>query len=686
MNWLYPSLFWALAALSIPILIHLFSFRKFKLVYFTNVRFLDDLQKESKSYARLKRFLILTSRLLAFACLILAFIQPFLPAKQLNKQTQSGKRVISIFIDNSFSMNGINKNGHLLDEAIKKAKTIIGSFDNADDFYLLTQDFEGRHMHSLSKEETIAYLDEIKLSPSSKSFEQIYTKQKELLDDNNSKNKLSFYISDFQKNSIDFAKIKSDTNLNVTLIPLAANKVSNIYIDSVYTKLPVTQIDIPQEIIVVVKNNSEDDLTDAIVRLNINGKERAPATFSVKANEAAKIAIPFIWQEATAINGTVSIDDEQITFDDKLFFSIQPSAYVKLLLIKGQGANVPMALHNLYSQDSLFKYTEQSEANIDYSQFKDMNTIVLDHLSSLSSGLVLELRKFLEMGGNVFVVPSMSLDLASYNSALQQIGVAGFAEIDTVSSKVVFIDTKHELFQGVFEKVKENLDLPTIKKSFIGLSNRSAPRKSILKGANGSDILTVYTIAKGQLFLMSTALDESAGNFGKHALLVPIGINIGLNSLSESTLYYVNGSNNKILINSNTEVSEKPFLMKSLTTTNYSFIPEIQLNEQGTFLFTANQPEQAGNYVLEKNEQKVQAIAFNYSRKESNIEAYTPSEINTQLKSNGLFNFSLIEKSDLGLQAALFSLHKGKSLWIYFLVGAIVFFVLEMVLLKLFKS
>jgi hypothetical protein len=71
---------------------------------------------------------------------------------------------------------------------------------------------------------------------------------------------------------------------------------------------------------------------------------------------------------------------------------------------------------------------------------------------------------------------------------------------------------------------------------------------------------------------------------------------------------------------------------------------------------------------------------------ESDIESFKASEINENLKKNGLINFSLIEKSDKGLQEALFSLHKGKTLWPYFLMAAIAFFVLEMILLKLFKS
>ncbi len=685
MNWLFPSLFWALGALSIPIFIHLFSFRKFKLVYFTNVRYLDNLLKESKSYARLKKILVLLARLFAFTFLILAFVQPFLPAKQSDLGLNQGKRVISVFIDNSFSMEGINKYGRLLDEAIKKAKTIISSFDNSDDFYLLTHDFEGKHMHALSKDEALTYLEDVKITSASKPFKQIYLKQQEQLNFNSAKQKLSFFISDFQKNASDLSQIKTDSLIQTTLIPLYANQKSNVYIDSIYTQNPITQINMPQQLIVRVVNHSEAELTDAILRLKINGKERAPVSFSVTGQSTVLVEMPFIWQERVAINGVVSIDDQQITFDDKMYFSIAPSISVKVLLIKGASISVPMSLENIYGSDSLFQYTQTNEANIDFGLMKDANTIVLDHLNNLSSGLALELKKFLDRGGHVFVVPNKKSDLSTYNPALQQLGAAGFAELDSSETKVTTIDLKHPLFNAVFEKVRENLDLPVIKSYFIELSNLSAAKKSIIKCNNGSSMLTEYAISKGKLYVLNTTLESSSGNFGKHALLVPICINIALTSLQGSSLYYNSGTNTKILINTPLSVSESPYLMTSLDT-KYSFIPEIRASDLGSFLYTNNEPQSAGNYALERDKILTQNLAFNYSRTESQTDTYTPIEMDGLIKKYDLLNFSLIEKSDAGLKDTLFALHKGKSLWLYFLLASLLFFVIEVLLLKLFKS
>ena len=45
MRFLYPNMLWGLFALLIPILIHLFNFRRHKLVYFSNTAVLRSIQQ-----------------------------------------------------------------------------------------------------------------------------------------------------------------------------------------------------------------------------------------------------------------------------------------------------------------------------------------------------------------------------------------------------------------------------------------------------------------------------------------------------------------------------------------------------------------------------------------------------------------------------------------------------------------
>src|ERR1700685_3871109 len=100
MQFLHPGFLWALTALAVPIIVHLFNFRRYKTVYFSNVKFLRELKEETSSRSRLKHWLVLASRLLAVAFLVMAFAQPFIPNK--HNKFGGGKKYVSIYIDNSF--------------------------------------------------------------------------------------------------------------------------------------------------------------------------------------------------------------------------------------------------------------------------------------------------------------------------------------------------------------------------------------------------------------------------------------------------------------------------------------------------------------------------------------------------------------------------------------------------------
>ncbi|MFQ5448330.1 MAG: BatA domain-containing protein, partial [Saprospiraceae bacterium] len=162
MQFLYPNFLFALAALAIPIIIHLFYFRRFKKVYFTNVRFLKEVKEETSARQKLRNLLVLLMRCLAVALLVFAFAQPFIPQ---DAEVKKGENSVSIFVDNSFSMSALSQDVPLVEKAKQRAKQIISAYAVEDRFQILTNDFEGRHQRLVSKEEAIGLVEEIKVSP-----------------------------------------------------------------------------------------------------------------------------------------------------------------------------------------------------------------------------------------------------------------------------------------------------------------------------------------------------------------------------------------------------------------------------------------------------------------------------------------------------------------------------------------
>ena len=207
MQLLFPGFLWALAILAIPILIHLFYFRRFKKVYFTNVRFLKEIKQETSNRNRLKNILILLSRLLALAFLIGAFAQPFLPNKS---GINTSSKTISVFVDNSFSMASLSEDVPLFEQAKKKAREIVNAYSEQDEFQVLTHDFFGRHQRFLTKEDALQELDNLVISPEVKRLEQILIKQNLLHKNKGAEVQETYVISDFQNSIVD-------PNINIDL-------------------------------------------------------------------------------------------------------------------------------------------------------------------------------------------------------------------------------------------------------------------------------------------------------------------------------------------------------------------------------------------------------------------------------------------------------------------------------------
>ncbi|HWZ04827.1 MAG TPA: BatA domain-containing protein, partial [Mucilaginibacter sp.] len=231
MHFLYPAFLFALLTLAIPVLIHLFNFRRYQKVYFSNVQFLKEIQEQQSSRRNLKERLILAARLLALTFLVLAFAKPYIPGA--NSAGAGKQKSVSIFVDNSYSMETLNRDGSLLDEAKRRAKEIASAYSINDRFQLLTQDFEGRHQRLLSRDEFNDAVDTVKISPRSRSLPQIINRQQSLLAMHKDGPGLLYVISDFQKNMAQGDPVKTDTGLSINLVQLKASSLPNVAVDSV---------------------------------------------------------------------------------------------------------------------------------------------------------------------------------------------------------------------------------------------------------------------------------------------------------------------------------------------------------------------------------------------------------------------------------------------------------------------
>lgn len=681
MSFLFPTFLFGLLAISIPVVIHLFNFRKYKKIYFTNVQFLKELKEESDNKSKLKEWLILLCRILAISCLVFAFAQPFIPGK---KKLNDGKKTISIYIDNSFSMENTNKKGTLLENAKQRALEILAAYQANDQFHLITNDFEGKHQRLLSKEEFVEYLNEIKISPASKTLSNVLKRQQHFLEISLAKNKSIFLLSDFQKNSSDISTKDIDTSVLIYEVPILSSEINNVYIDSVWFQNPKPQFNSQETVNATVINNSSKSIDNGTLKLFINGAQVSLSSFSAIPGEKKEVAISFKVKEKGINKGILMIEDYPVTYDDRFYFCFDPTSLVNVLVINGKDSKTSNHFKSLLEHDSLFNFQENNERSINYDVFPKVNVIILNELYDISTGLISELQKFINGGGSLVVFPALKINASSYAMAFQNLRLPKIELMDTAKTKAQQIILEQNLYQGVFDKENPLMDLPKVFAHYEFVKNNHNVGESCILLQNGSPFLSRFTNGKGKIYLFSVASDELSSSFLKHSIFVPTIYRIAMLSLNSSAISYKTASNEIIPIANSTNFADNPLHLTS-ENKQIDIIPEHKLLDHNPVLFTQNQIMDAGYYNLVQKNQTLNTIAFNFDRRESDMRFYSKEELIKTNDALNLKNIRVMEPDEKTLTYQLKEIGDGKKLWKMFLILTLLFLAAEIFIIRLFK-
>ena len=674
MHFLFPAFLFALLSLAIPVLIHLFNFRRYQKVYFSNVQFLKEIQEQQSSRRNLKERLILFARLLALTFLVLAFAKPYIAGRN---GTGTGKQKdVSIFVDNSYSMETINSDGSLLDDAKRQAREIAASYSINDRFQLLTQDFEGRHQRLLSRDEFNDAVDTVKISPSSRSLQQIVNRQQSLLTLHNDASGVLYIISDFQKNMSGGQMVKTDTGLSVNLVQLKASLLPNVAVDSVALLSAVHRPGESEKLVVSLHNYAGEEAKKIPLKLLINGAQKALGSYTIKPGSVQYDTLIFSGLQAGWQRAEITLQDNPVTFDNQFYFSFNVKQQMPVLLIDGGTANP--YLKAVFAADAFFNTTRVPDGNVDYASLSAYPLIVLSDVNTVSTGLSQQLKSYVKKGGTLVVFPSANIDIANYKDFLQSLN-AGYPEkLVTADVKVTGLNLQNPVFKNIFENFPQNPDLPSAKK-YYQLSTAGSNAENLMSLPGRQTFWGSYTSGKGKVYVTAVPLNEDFGNLPRHALIVPVMFRIALLSGRDASLYYTLGRDETIEV---PQVSSDEKQLLKLVKGVQSIIPGVKQIEGSTLLYIADQLQQIGIYDLKKQDSTVAILAFNDNRSESDLRYFTAAEL-ARLVPQAT---TVLEAGKGSLKNTLAETNFGLQLWKLCIILALIFLGFEILLIRFLKT
>lgn len=689
MSFVNPLFLIALSALVIPVIIHLFNFRKFRKIYFTNVRFIAEIKQETKKRSQLKHLLILLMRLLAITTLVVAFAKPYIPSPLQTKKF-TGKQIISVYIDNSFSMEALSSGGRLLEMAKAKAREIANAFNPSDLYQLLTNDFEGRHQRFVNRDEFRTLVDEVQISPSVRTIPEIIKKQNALLQEINGNNRSAYIISDFQKSTSQIPMIKPDTSVAYFFIPVKAEKVSNLYIDSVWFDSPVQQANQAVKIKVRIKNCSDEPLEKLPVKLTVNNIQKGVASFSVPLQGETIVVLPYTNNMKGVQSGSLEIKDYPVTWDDKFYFSYTIAPATPVLCINGDKEN--SYLTTLFRNDTAFRFTNTPEKQLDYSSFSHYPLIILNGIDEFSTGLIQEITRFIRQGGNVAIFPSDRIDPEKYKLFLTSMNLPFYSGLDTTRQRISEVNTESQLFSDVFEKdvsgkvrLPDNVDLPMVLGHYPLNRFSHSGQEDLLTLQNGQPFLDLVKVDKGKVYLFASPLDDKFTNFPRHPIFVPTLYRIALLSQPYIPLYFNIGAENAITVTADSLRGKEVYKIRKAGS-NFEIIPEMRIVGQEAMMYPHNQIREAGHYYVMADHTVLEGLGFNYNRIESELRCLSPDELEKDLSRARIKYFAVFQGRKTPLTQQIHEMSQGTPLWKWFILFTLLFIAGEIILVRLLKE
>ena len=671
MNYQNPQLLYALFAIAIPIIIHLFNFRKFEPIYFSSIRFLKDIKEQNQKKSKLKNVLILLSRILAIIFLVLAFSKPYIPSE--NKQITKN---VFFYIDNSQSMDINFGEGNLLNIAKKKAIEISNAYSNDINFYLIENDFLSKNRMAYNSQEIKQQIEKITVSSKQRSCFDIISRSNSI----NSKDNHLYFISDFQKNTFKIDELKKINIYNKTSFLSVNNNINipNISIDSLFITDPVFSPNNEIQLTVLISNTSDEKINNEVILLYLDNEQKSQQHINLLPKESKKIIFSFINNKKSIIEGEIRSYDLPITFDNNLFFILRNKEKINVSTIN-QGDN-NKAFSNLFKSDSsLFTFNSFETININYNNLLKQDAIILNEVTEISSGILNSLLSFTNNGGNLIIIPPVDItDFNSYNILLEKLGLNKIINKKEMELKINQFSTKHPIYKNVFTKPIDKISYPFSTQSYT--LNRKKTNTQIIGYANKEDFLTEYEYKKGNIYQFSSPLNKSYNNFTEHALFVPTMINITTSSVLLETPYYIVGNNQNI----NTKYYNDNKNIRIIGE-NIDIIPTVTYKNGIQLLSYNNQIKKNGIYSIMNNNQIIDKIAFNYNTNESKISLLSNKEIKKFITENNINNINFISPKNLNIKKVIKEQNFGKEYWKISLLLSLLFFAIEIFLLKIIK-
>ena len=406
MSFIAPLVFVALAALAIPVLIHLIQREKKQIIRFPSLMFVQRVPYKSIQRRRIHNWLLLMVRLAALALIVLAFARPFFERQDL-APTGGGAREVVILLDQSYSIGYADR----WDRARAAASEAINGLGQADRgsvvLFSSGAKIALRSTAAGERDQLVVAVAGAKLTDGATRYAPALKVAGSILAESSLPRREVVLVSDFQRGGWrgeaglrlpDGAKltpvlIKGGTeaaNVSVTAVSLARSTSSN------QERVAVTA---------VVLNRGTRSLSGGQLTLEIGGRPIHTERLDVEVGSSVSVTFAPIVLAASNMRGTVRAGPDALAADNVFNFVISPVQPVHVVVVDrgGTGSAALYLTRALAIGDApRFETTVRQPDAVSDDDLRRASVVVLNDVA-VPAALGRRLARFVAAGGGLLV-------------------------------------------------------------------------------------------------------------------------------------------------------------------------------------------------------------------------------------------------------------------------------------------
>ena len=331
MGFLFPAFLAAMAALAVPIVLHLRHRDKDRPQRFPSLMFLEQLPIRTAQRRRVTDLPLLLLRALALALIVFAFARPVFSTEEAVKKTERVRAVV-VLLDRSMSMGYKD----VWKTALDSARGVINTIGTGDRVSVVVFDEEAEIIQALTNDKAaaLAAVGNAKLGSRGTHFAAALRAAREALVAVPEASREVVFITDLQRSGVaGLAGLDLPKSINVRSISVGSKERGN----SAVANVEVRRIVEPTRTMLGVQARvSARELTaerKAKVTLMLNGRPSGTRDVTIPMSGDVPVSFEPVLLPAGRVSGFVSVDNDALTIDDSLHFALAGDDGVDVLLV-----------------------------------------------------------------------------------------------------------------------------------------------------------------------------------------------------------------------------------------------------------------------------------------------------------------------------------------------------------------